>query len=244
MAEWIPLIQALAWPVVALIGIIILGPGGVLLKFANSITGAISDFRKSLPELEKTALTLRADVNTLSERSKELSSGFSTQVRELEERIDAVSLKLTESFSDVKVVLEDLERSKIAEGQAEINKAVEAEVGASAPPDNNDPSTVVLSPEEMWESIRSSWYGLIEVFRARLGSSIPYDGRQIGALAWRLADGRRNNPIAGSDAALVANLHSQFKRFSRLQTSKDEWLTPALHEDFIRGVALAVRGLQ
>lgn len=240
--DWIELIQAVAWPVVALIGILILGPGGVLMNFAKSIAGSISDFRRSLPELVNTASTLRADVNTLVERSKDLSTGFSVQVKELEDRIDAVSYKLTESFASVSAVLEDLDRSKIVEGQAEINRAVEADGGTEEQRSVDHPAE--LSPEEMWEKIRGAWLEFVGLFKVRLGTSIPYDGRQIGALAWRLADGRRNNPIASSDAELIAKLHSQYKRFVRLQTSKEEWLSPAIYEDFVRGIGLAARGLQ
>jgi Sec-independent protein translocase protein TatA len=242
MEDWIKLVEALAWPIVALITLIILGPGGVLIRFSKNLAESVSDFRKSLPDLQNTALTLRADVNTLVERSRDLSTGFSSQVKELEDRLDGISAKLGRDIAAIKAVLDELDRSKIAEDQAEIKRVIDASGDADVARDL-DMRANGMSTDEMMDGIRGTWSNFVDVFRRRLGSSFQFDGRQIGALAWQLADRRRSNPISAEDAELIQSLHSLYKRFIRLQASKDEWLVPSVYAEFEKGIIKALSSI-
>lgn len=97
MDAFVRILDVIAWPIVALVLVLILGPGGLLVRFADSLGKSLSDFTKSIPELRTTALAMQADVGTLLSKSRELSGGFSIEFQELEKRIDGISTKLGEN---------------------------------------------------------------------------------------------------------------------------------------------------
>ncbi|RWO86520.1 hypothetical protein [Mesorhizobium sp.] len=243
MDIFLRLVDIMAWPFVALLALIILGPGGVLLRFTESLGSSISNFTKSLPELKSTALTMKSDVDTLVSRSRDMSEGVSKEFQEIEARIDRLSSRFLEAMTDVKAVVDEIDRGKIVESQLQIKEAI------SENPSNEDSEVslaksaeIILSPDQMIDKMRISWTSLVENLKRRLGNA-DFDGRQIGTMAWKLADGRRSKPLTNSDADLIQNLHSQYKRFMRMQTSKDEWLTPDIFGSFQRGVEKANRAL-
>jgi DNA-binding ferritin-like protein (Dps family) len=237
------LVDIIAWPFVALLALIILGPGGVLLRFTESLGSSISNFTKSLPELKSTALTLKSDVDTLVSRSRDMSEGVSKEFQEIEARIDRLSARFLEAMTDVKTIVDEIDRGKIVESQLQLKEAISDNSNIEDSEEKLTKSTdVALSPDQMIDKMRISWNALVENLKRRLGST-DFDGRQIGNMAWKLADGRRSKPLSNSDADLIQKLHSQYKRFMRLQTSKDEWLTPAVFGSFQRGVEKANEAL-
>jgi hypothetical protein len=237
------LLEVAAWPVVTLVGLVMLGPGGYLMKFAKTLGESVSNFTVAIPELRDTALRMRSDVDTLLATAKNVSTGFSEEYRGLEERIDKLSKRMSDQLLEVREVLDELDKSKIVEGQEEIEKAIDGEMVEAG--DVMDVEVVVdKSSEEMMEAIKAEWDALTETLKARLGNPEYFDKRQIGAMAWRLSHGKRLNPITKEDAELISGLHSQYKRFVRLSGSKDEWLTPDVYRGFLAGLNKAVDALQ
>lgn len=243
MQDIIKLVEVGAWPVVALMGVILLGPGGYLMKFAKTLGDSLGDFNRSIPELRDTALTLRNDVETLVDKAKNVSSVFSNEYKGLEERIDTLSKKLSDQLLEVREALDDMDKSKIIESQEEIARAVDVDNEAVDEQLPEEP-TIELGADEMMESIKAEWDALTEDLKARLGNPEYFDKRQIGSMAWRLSHGRRLNPISKDEADLISGLHSQYKRFVRLSSSKEEWLTQDVYRGFIAGVRKALDGLR
>lgn len=239
MQDTIKLVEVAAWPVVALLGVILLGPGGYLLRFAKSLGDSLGSFNRSIPELKDTALTLRSDVEMLVATAKTVSSVFSDEYKGLEERIDALSKKLSDQLSEVREALDDMDKSRIVESQEEIAKALDGPGAEVAQELLEEQQGAELSPDEMMEAIKIEWDSLAEKLKARLGNPEYFDKRQVGSMAWRLSHGKRLNPISKATAELIADLHSQYKRFIRLTSSKDEWLTPDVHHNFLIGVRKA-----
>lgn len=90
----------------------------------------------------------------------------------------------------------------------------------------------------MFEDIRKRWKALTEKLEGRIGDE-SFDGRSIGQMALRLTDRRRVNPISPAEAELFERLHSQMKRFNRLKSSHEKWLTHEVYSTFVRGVEQA-----
>lgn len=243
MDQIVKLLEVAAWPFVTMVGLVMLGPGGYLMKFAKTLGESVSNFTVAIPELRDTALRMRSDVDTLLATAKNVSTGFSEEYRGLEERIDKLSKRMSDQLLEVREVLDELDKSKIVESQEEIEKAVDGEIVEAG--DLMDVAVVIdQSSEEMMESIKTEWDALTDTLKVRLGSPEYFDKRQIGSLAWRLSHGKRLNPITKEDAELISGLHSQYKRFIRLSASKDEWLTPEVYRSFLAGVNKAVDALQ
>ncbi|MBY2968024.1 methyl-accepting chemotaxis protein [Rhizobium leguminosarum] len=253
MDELVKLLEVVAWPAVALVGLVMLGPGGYLLRFADAFGKALSDFNAAMPKLEQTALTMRSSVDAFTAQRREMSETMSKTATEVELRVTQLAAttsgivdQLTE-LNEKTVVIGDtvsqIDREKMAEAQQHLASTID---DADKVDEESRPSTeeAALSPDQMMTSIKSNWNTLTEVLRQRSGSRIAFDKRQIGSMAWSLADGRRNNPISREAAELVQELHSQYKRFVRLVNSKDEWLTPAIFQTFVGGVRKAIDELE
>lgn len=237
----IKLLDVAAWPFVAIIGIVVLGPGGVLLAFTDRLGRSISDFTRAIPELKETAATLRSDTDTLVAKAQEITTRFSEEYRGLEERIDRLSKRISDQLTEVREALDEMDKSKIVEVQEEINRVVDGVL-----PDQETAigtSDVEPSPDEMMDTLKDEWDVLVETLRERLGNPEYFDRRQVGSMAWRLSHGRRTNKISKEDAELIAELHSQFKRFTRLSSSKDEWLTGDVFSSFLSGIRKAQSAL-
>ena len=231
-----------AWPLVTLVGLIMLGPGGYLVKFAKTLGEALSNFTVAIPELRDTALRMRSDVDTLLATAKTVSVGFSEEYKGLEERIDKLSKRMSDQLQEVREVLDELDKSKIVESQEEIEKSFDGEVADVVEALDAEP-VADQSPDDMMESIKTEWDNLTEALKNRLGNPEYFDKRQIGAMAWRLSHGKRLRPIMKEEAELISGLHSQYKRFTRLSGSRDEWLTPEVYRSFLAGVKKALEVL-
>ncbi|HZG28502.1 MAG TPA: hypothetical protein VE079_08580 [Ensifer sp.] len=243
MEDFIRLCQAIAWPLVTLVGLILLGPGGYLMKFAKALGESLSNFTVAIPELRDTALRMRSDVDTLLATAKNVSTGFSEEYKGLEERIDQLSKRLSDQLAEVRDYMNELDKSKLGEVQESIEQALDGEQ-SEAEKSLRLEAGLELNSDEMMESIKAEWDLLTELLRGRLNNPEYFDKRQIGAMAGRLSHGKRLKPIAKADADFIAELHSQFKRFTRLSGSKDEWLTPEVYKGFLAGVKKASEALQ
>jgi hypothetical protein len=211
----------IAWPIVGLIGILILGPGGVLKSIIGEladklfkITSAVESFRATANDFHKTQEELRT--------STQWVTNFEGQIKSISEKIESIS-----SNTD-QLAISDVTRS--------ITRVVHDEQI-----DRHAGDTENRSPDELFTQIRGVWENMVNRLRERIGD--PFDARSIGEMAWRAADRRRANPISSADAELIERLHSQMKRFIRLQNRKEEWLTFDIFTAFTRGVEQAIAAL-
>ncbi len=211
----------IAWPLVALVGILFLGPGGLL-------KGIVGDLSKNLLQITDTVAAFKDIVGDLRTTIDQLN-GSTKWVGALEQRLSSISSQIesVRTTTEELAVSQDsrlLEQTVPEESQAQIDDTAEH---------------TGMSPDQMFNDLRVRWESVTEKISNRLAST-QFDARSIGEMARKLTDGRRQNPISQSDAALIATLSSQFKRFTRLQSSKDEWLTPEVYSAFIRGVDQAL----
>lgn len=219
MQEWFDFIAKIAWPVVALIGILILGPGGVLRGLLSDLSQSLLKITEAIQDFKVTAANLNSNVERLQGNTAWVS-GFDIQLQTITAKLAAIS-----------ATTQDL---AISEGSRSIESTAAGYIGNADLP-------LLNSADEMLIDIRNRWAGLVEKLRLRLGSS--FDARMIGDMAWMLTDRRRKDPISAEQAELISQLASQIKRFTRLQSSKDEWLTPDVYSAVARGIDRAVAGL-
>jgi hypothetical protein len=66
---------------------------------------------------------------------------------------------------------------------------------------------------------------------------------RIGKMTYALTDRRRRSPLPLETAELIAALNSQYRRFTRMQGRKSEWMNRQVHDDFVRLVETAIREL-
>ena len=218
MQDWLDFAAKIAWPAVALVGILILGPGGVL-------RGIISDLSQSLLKITDAIQEFKATASNLNDRVEGLKSS-TTWVSTLDDQLQNITVKL-ESIS---VTTQDL---AISEG----SRVIESSAPANSP--EAEKLVVLESADQMLDDIRARWSGVVDRLRQRLGRD-QFDARMVGEMAWLLVDGRRKNAITRESAELVGQLATQMKRFNRLQSSKDEWLTHDVYSAFVRGVERAL----
>lgn len=215
-------IAALAWPTVALAGVLLLGPGGYLKSAVGEIASKLLSINSSIREF-------KAITENFGSSQKQLSDSI-TQLGEAR----AQMLSLKSSIESINLSTSEL---AISAGKREVDEASGVTDGQALA--SQDES---LSPDEMYDRIGSSWTQLTAKIRERIGTE-NFDARSVGTAAWKLADGRRSNPIRHQDAELVETLHSQFKRFSRLYSSRQDWLTYDVFNSFVRGVEKSLRAL-
>lgn len=94
--------------------------------------------------------------------------------------------------------------------------------------------------EAMYGDMQLAWNDFIHSLGAKLSSiGKTLDARSVGASVAPLADRRRAHPLDPEDVSFIANLHSQVRRFNRLQSSKSEWLTSDIYSNFLASVEAA-----
>ena len=216
--SWLQFFGDIAWPVVALIGLLILGPGGVLQKLIGelaeklfAITTVVNEFKATASDFEKSRKDLKDSTSWVSQLDDQLNN--------ISSRLESINLA-TQSLA-------------ISEGNRTLLRSVEEN---NAP--TQEPTISSKSSDEMFDDIRTQWDDLIKKLKDRVGDNV-FDARSIGQMAWKLVDGRRSYQLTPAEAELLGNLHSQMKRFNRLQSSKDEWLTHDIYAAFIKGVEQA-----
>lgn len=221
--EWLEFGGKIAWPLVALIGVLILGPGGVLQKLVGElatnlfkITTSVDEFKKTASEIEKTMGKLDGSTQWLNDLQSQLAS-------------------IATNLDNVRY---DTQQLAVSEGSRSLRQAADNNPAAGI----EIPTAEGLSTNEMFVDIQNRWNGLTGKLRDRLGAE-NFDARSIGQMAWRLVDRRRNPPLSKADAELIEQLHSQMKRFVRLRSTKDEWLTHEVYAPFVLGVDQALAAL-
>lgn len=236
MEEIAKLASAIAWPLVALIGVFFLGPGKVLERSIEKLAGSISEFNRATKNFEEVALNVKKTIG-------ELNSETSRVANSMDEKIDSVIVRLRE-IETLSRRSEEISANLLADKVTDDQRAIDATIHA----EGGDPDTTILdpdtSPEALFEAMRKSWDELVDALKERVGAD-NFDARMIGASAWLLTDRRRRvRHISADDADLIARLHSQYKGFLRLQSSKSDWLEPALAQSFIRAVTTAAQKLR
>ncbi|MDE2597692.1 MAG: hypothetical protein KGL44_12530 [Sphingomonadales bacterium] len=218
------LISSLAWPGVALIAIIILGPGGVLNSTIGELANKLMSINSSVKEFKNSV----ADFN---ESQRAMASAVAA-IRELDGELAKMSGKL-------ETIRQITTENAIEQGKARIAEEV-SQVGGESGVQPELVQEEPLEVDQMHELILQKWSMLTELLRERVGAE-NYDGRAIGQMARMLADKRRRvKHIEIADAELIEGLHSQYKRFVRLTASRAEWLTSEVYLNFVQGVDRAI----
>lgn len=217
-------ISKIAWPIVALIGILILGPGGVLKSSIIGLADKLMSIRSSIEEFKK------------------ISDDFSEKQRSMAESMQWLKdsgNELARISNSIDSVRENMNEFVLAQGEKQISDIAGEQEGIN---DDEEEVLEALSPQQRFDAIYSNWGELTEIIRQRIGKD-NYDGRAIGSMARKLSHKKRVKPISKEDAELVETLHSQFKRFGRLQATKEDWLSDELYRNFIRGIEKAKQAL-
>jgi len=217
--ELLDFVTKIAWPLVALVGILILGPGGVLQKIVGQLAENLFRITDAVKQFKETAADFHKTQGGLKE---------STQwVAQLESQLHSIS-------GQIESIHKNTEELAISEGTRSLERAVgeESTTGASSA------GTEGQSVEDMFVDLRARWDHLVEKLKASVGPD-EFDARSVGQMAWKLVDNRRRKPLKSADAELFERLYSQMKRFNRLQNSKDEWLTYDIYSAFVRGIEQA-----
>lgn len=81
---------------------------------------------------------------------------------------------------------------------------------------------------DRWEQFRQAFEDQLK----EAGVS-DYDLRSYKGAAKKLTDGRRKQPMNKEDVELFSRLHGQYKRFTRMQSYVDDWLTPQIYAQFL-----------
>ncbi len=146
--------------------------------------------------------------------------------------------KMEESLNALKDWSDDQDESKAKEVSASQSQREDVEEIRSEKafqPEHN------ASPEVLYSDMQSAWVNLNATIGAKLKSlGKPFDARfSLGTAVAPLTDSSLPNPLANNDAEFIANLHSQYRRFYRLQSTKEQWLTPDVYSTFMASVAAA-----
>lgn len=232
----VSLVRALAWPTVAFAGVIVLGPLGYLEKFAKILFASIADLNKAVTEFRDSTLTLRHDMEAFRGVSGEVSREFSAKLAD----VNAQLLKTGETLDEISRKADrtiEISGASLRETLADEQQEVDPEFDSTGAVNSEDQYQQV---DAMFDEMVGEWNQLVEKLKIALGGK-DFDARQIATMATRLMDGRRKNAIDAEAASQIGRLHSQFKRFMRLQSTRDEWLTPELQTSFIKQVRAARR---
>lgn len=224
-------VAKIAWPLVALIAIVFLGPMGVLRETIGELadklfkmTQAVNDFKQTATEFNKT---------------QELLKNSSVWVGEMQSQLASIADQLDKVRQTTQEIDLTIQENAIIEGSRSLGQPLEVAEGVSVAPEEALP----LSADDMYYAIRDRWHAFSEKLKQRVGAE-NFDARMIGAIARSHVDRRRARPLTSSEADLIERLHSQMKRFNRLQRSREEWLTHEVYGAFVKSVDQAIASLQ
>ncbi|WP_109809231.1 hypothetical protein [Sphingosinithalassobacter portus] len=215
---WVNLVSALAWPIVGLIAVLILGPGGLLkgiIRELSSVTTSIEELKVQVRHLQDAEAQIRnstQEVSNLREHLRGMEQQLST-IKSL--AADLVTQSFSEPFRDT------------------------GDDNLVNPKDHLENSDKTAT--QLYDLIDRRWSDLCGALQNKLGDD--FDARSIGDAAWRLVDGRRRNPLSEREAEHISSLFSTMKRFRRLQASKDDWLDAEVYENFVAGIEEALQAL-
>jgi membrane-bound lytic murein transglycosylase MltF len=224
-------VARIAWPMVALIAIIFLGPLGVLRETIGELadklfkmTEAVNDFKKTATEFNKT---------------QELLKNSSGWVGEMQSQLASIADKLDSVRRTTQEIDTTIQESAIIEGSKSLGQPITVAENISDAAE----LAPALTVDDMYDDIRNRWQVFSEQLKQRVGAE-NFDARMIGAIARHYVDGRRARPLTSLEADRIERLHSQMKRFNRLQSSRADWLTHEVYSAFVKSVEQAIASLR
>jgi|GEM_PF-1351541 hypothetical protein len=225
-SEVLEFIAKVAWPFVGLIAILVLGPGCVL----KGIIGALGENLYKITAAVNESKTTAADFHRAQTELKDSTKW----VTELQAQLDKIADKIESiNITTAQLVI-----------QYDNRFLVQAVGAAGTSPTAATAAEGPRSAQVMFDDIPARWRELIAKLKTRVGNDA-FDARSIGQMAWRLVDGRlsKHEQLTATDAELIERLHSQMKRFNRLQSNFEDWLTHEVYSAFIQGVDQASAAL-
>ncbi|MBB3914532.1 MULTISPECIES: hypothetical protein [Rhizobium] len=224
-------VAKIAWPTVALIAIIFLGPLGVLRETIGELadklfkmTQAVNDFKQTATEFNKTQELLRNSSGWVGEMQSQLAS--------IADQLD----KVRQTTQEIDLTIQE---TAIIEGSRSLGQPIEVAEDVQGASE----AAPSLSADEMYYDIRDRWHAFSEKLKQRVGAE-NFDARMIGAIARSHVDRRRARPLTSTEADRIERLHSQMKRFNRLQSSREDWLSHEVYSAFVKSLDQAIASLQ
>jgi hypothetical protein len=167
-----------------------------------------------------------------SAASREMRDSAKTLLTELESLRDVV-IDIREKMSEYNA--DAIVKERLDE-QSEVEEGILWKARRGAPSSNN--------PDLLYKDMMAKWDRFLGVFRQRLlEANIAPTMNRIGKMIYMLTDRRRRSPLPLETAELITALHSQYKRYTRMQGTRSEWLTPDVHDEFVRMVETAIKEL-
>ena len=231
--------QTITWPVVVLIGILLLTLTKKHQELVKGIAQQILSFKGAVSDLRETGEVLKDRVSNLDSKSRDIMERLSGEIAALEGRITGIQDNLRRNHEKISEFIETTEvdnisitSQRISEETSNLEIAIAGEIEELRAPDDN-PVDHTLSLEAMWREMQSSWDSFTDAFADRYTH---IDRRKIGTEALALSDRRRRDPLSDSDAKLISDLHTQYKRFLRVRSKMEDWLTPDVYRSFCEAV--------
>ncbi len=244
--NYIKLAQAVAWPCVALIGVIILGPGGLLKQLFEMLTNSVLGLNRAVADFKETTASMKVDMNRFAELSEAMSASFTRRIDEIRAGVSNTGLQLDELLSKAErlgnstsailgeIVAREVSTTSPISEPPELAPELAAETPFINPP---------LSADGRYDAIRDEWNKLVELLRSALNRDDIFDARQIGRMASYMVDARRKRQLTEPQAEAISHLHSRIKSFARLYQTREEWLTEDVFRDFVQQLRSAERPL-
>lgn len=207
------LLVQLAWPIVALFALI-----SVWILFgrdAKKLPTAIADIRKLVNDLPAV-------------------QDLATQLKEIKSEMESIN-KNVGLFGNKISDLSKLTAQESVERAAEIIDTV-ASASVHYESIESEAESNSLTPKQMFEAAMKRWDQFSELFQKRLKEAgiNNFDLRSYRDSAKKLTDKRRKKILLNDDDVnLIGQLHGQFKRFTRMQSSVNDWMTSKIYAQFV-----------
>ena len=195
-----------------------------------------------------------AQLAHFADNQKEMTVAFGAATAASGQMRDACK-KALEDLESLRDYVADMQEKMSARDAEAIMRERLEEEGAStvAMPIDPDRRGVLWSrsrPEQsdsadpLYKNMMGQWDKFLAVFRQRLlDAGITPVMNRIGKMTYALTDRRRRSPMPLETAELITALHSQYRRYTRMQGTRAEWMTRQVHDDFVRLVDTAIREL-
>jgi hypothetical protein len=106
------------------------------------------------------------------------------------------------------------------------------------------PGSSPKSADALYKDMMAQWDKFLAVFRQRLiDANITPVMNRIGRMTYQLTDKRRRSPLPLETAELITALHSQYRRYTRLQGTREQWMTREVRDSFVKLVETAIEEL-
>jgi uncharacterized protein YoxC len=214
--------EHLGWPIAAIIIALL------LRRHVIPITDAISKLHKLVNEWDKIAPMLNdlpqisTKISALTAESKLVAAELKTVGEQVAENAEAVSTVVDANFK---------------EGFSQSTKSLEGQIDRAGPAVE---ISGMLGVDEMWSNIKSGWEQTKDALRRRmelLGAQGNFHGTSnIAKIVDELTKPGYANSISQSDADLIMSLARQHSWMYRTTVSRNEFLSPQVYADFMRGV--------